>query len=79
MSKPEETGRDAGADLRLKRLLCKRTGEQVEPREHEQCPYCFGRLADVETGKHEAFCDYHQGQDPIHFGFPTDDKRSEQG
>ena len=65
--------------LRLKRLLCKRTGEQIEPSEHERCPYCFGFLAEIEKGQHEAFCDYHEGVDPVNFGFPSEEARFEQG
>lgn len=78
----KEEERDAtrvAPDLRLKRLLCKRTGERLEPLEHERCPYCFGRLAEVETGRHESFCDYREGVDPIHFGFPAEDSRLERG
>ena len=65
--------------LRLKRLLCRRTGAQTELREHERCPYCFGRLADIETGQHEAFCGYRVGVDPVHFGFPDESGRIELG
>ncbi len=64
---------------RLVRLLCKRTGQQIPPDEHERCPYCFGKLAQVETGRHETFCDYREGVDPVHFGSPTTDRRFEQG
>ena len=67
------------AGPRLKRLLCRRTGEWLEPEKHELCPYCFGDLDDVGSGHHEAFCDYHEGVDPVRFGFPGDDARSEQG
>ena len=69
----EKTARESG--VRLKRLLCKRTGVQIEPGEHERCPYCFGRLADIETGSHEAFCDYREGIDPVSFGFPDENRR----
>lgn len=68
-----------GHEPRLKSLLCKRTGERVAPTEHERCPYCFGKLAEIGTGQHEAFCDYHEGVDPLKFGFPGGDSRSEQG
>ena len=74
---PVENSR--GHAPRLKLLLCRRTGQKIEPGEHERCPYCFGRLADIEKGRHEAFCDYREGVDPISFGFPTEDTRSEQG
>jgi len=75
----ERNGGGRTPALRLKKLLCKRTGEQIVPVEHERCPYCFGRLADIETGRHEAFCDYHEGKDPIHFGFPIEEERLERG
>jgi hypothetical protein len=64
---------------RLKRLLCKRTGEQVEVATHAECPYCFGRAAEIEEGRHEAFCDYQPEKDPMHFGFPADTSRDVQG
>jgi hypothetical protein len=81
MTERDEKGEESGRppDLRLIRLLCRRTGEQIEPAEHERCPYCFGRLADVEKGKHEAFCDYREGVDPVHFGFPDEEPRFGQG
>jgi len=75
----QRTARTRAPGVRLKRLLCRRTGEQVDLREHERCPYCFGRLADVETGRHEAFCGYRAGVDPVHFGFPDEARRFEQG
>ena len=82
MTEREQSGRDESArdpGVRLKRLLCRRTGDMIEPREHERCPYCFGRLAEIQRGRHEAFCDYREGVDPLNFGFPPDDSRFEQG
>ena len=66
-------------ELRLKRLICKRTGEQVGLDEHEHCPYCFGRMAEIEQGQHESFCDYRPGEDPVSFGFPADGARDRMG
>jgi hypothetical protein len=77
MKKNEDRGRAPAP--RLIRLLCRRTGQQIEPREHERCPYCFGKLAEIETGRHEAFCGYRPGIDPLSFGFPGDDVRVERG
>lgn len=82
MNEREHTRNDAGERtpaVRLKRLTCKRTNEQVELVEHERCPYCFGRLTDVASGRHEAFCDYRPGIDPVHFGFPGGEPRLEEG
>ena len=56
--------------MKLVKLHCRRVDAQVTPDDHASCPYCFGKLADVETGHHERFCDYKPGKDPIHFGFP---------
>lgn len=63
----------------LKRLLCRRTGEQVALQEHASCPYCFGRLADIEKGRHEAFCDYRPDEDAVSFGFPSGASRDVHG
>ena len=79
MTERENTGAGEVPAARLKRLLCKRTGERVEPREHAECPYCFGRLADVEKGQHETFCDYREDRDPVSFGFPPGDSRFDRG
>jgi hypothetical protein len=64
---------------RLTRLRCRRTGELVTPSEHEECPYCQGQIAEIDTGKYERFCDYKEGEDPIHFGFPEGTTRHEEG
>ena len=62
-------GEDPG-QLRLKRLLCKRTGQQYTLERHERCPYCWGDRQRIERGRHEDFCDYDPERDPLHFGFP---------
>ena len=73
--------KDLGADHRprLKRLLCRRTNEQVDVAEHERCPYCFGVEQQIVEGRHEAFCDYKKERDPVHFGFPVDGERERHG
>jgi len=63
----------------LKRLKCRRTGEFVTPEEHERCPYCYGRISDVKTGDYDHFCDFHEGDDPLTFGFPDDSSRQQHG
>jgi hypothetical protein len=62
---PAATGpRDLVPCLRLERPLpCE---------EHARCPYCFGRPEEIETARHELFCDWRRGRDPIHFGFPPE-------
>lgn len=67
------------AECRLERLLCRRTGERIALAEHAQCPYCFGREGELETGRHERFCDFVPGRDPVHFGFPPGTSRELSG
>jgi hypothetical protein len=63
--------------LRLEQLRCRRTGQMYSVAEHAECPYC-AEAADVirKTGRHEDFCDYKPGEDPVSFGFPTDTSRN---
>ncbi len=49
---------------------CRRVQRTFRPEEHRDCPYCFGTEADVKSGEHAKFCDFHPGEDPICFGFP---------
>lgn len=51
-------------------VWCRRVKRPLPLGEHKSCPYCFGKLEDVESGEHEKFCDFQEGKDPIHFGFP---------
>jgi hypothetical protein len=74
MNEREEQG-----DVRLKALLCKRTGVQVAVDEHAHCPYCFGRESEIREGDHQRFCDYRAEVDPIHFGFPQGTLRDRSG
>ena len=53
-------------------VRCRRVDASLPPEEHATCPYCFGRVSDVATADHARFCDFHPGEDPICFGFPTD-------
>ncbi len=55
--------------LRLTRWICERTGRQMRLVDHLHCPYNLGSLEDLEEGRHERFCDYHEGVDPVNFGF----------
>ena len=52
---------------------------EPRPEEHERCPYCFGHEGQVLGGRHEEFCDYRRGVDPVSFGLPTDVQRHEHG
>jgi len=61
--------------LPVDQVRCRRTERWVPPAEHARCPYCFGRETDVESGRHERFCDFVPGRDPLHFGFPPDGAR----
>jgi hypothetical protein len=55
-----------------KRVECRRVNKSVTPEEHQQCPYCFGTVTEVCSGRHETFCDYDPEKDPVSFGFPPD-------
>lgn len=55
------------------RVFCRRLLEMRPLHEHLDCPYCFGKDPDlVRTRDYDLFCEYRQGQDPAHFGFPED-------
>ena len=77
---PDEI-RSEGAELpyRVVLLSCRRTGQAISPEEHARCPYCFGREADVRSGVHGRFCDYHPEKDPIRFGMPEWSTRQRSG
>ena len=51
-------------------IHCRRLDRPLPLSEHRDCPYCFGKEADIKTGDHRRFCDYKPGEDPINFGFP---------
>ncbi len=60
-------------------IWCRRFERKRPLSEHQHCPYCFGREGEIIAGKHQAFCDYRPGVDPLHFGFPEGTSRQEQG
>ncbi|MCA9592026.1 MAG: hypothetical protein KC776_01910 [Myxococcales bacterium] len=63
--------------VRLETLRCRRTGEMYSVDEHEQCPYCSADAEAIrKSGKHEDFCDFCPGTDPVSFGFPSDTSRN---
>ncbi len=51
-------------------VFCRRIKLPMSMAEHKSCPYCFGKESDIKTGEHGKFCDFEEGKDPIHFGFP---------
>ena len=67
------------ARVRVVRLVCRRTGRQTAVRDHLKCPYCFGRASAVRAGAHQQFCEFHEGRDPISFGFRADGSRERFG
>lgn len=71
---PEQTGQP-----RLVALHCRRIDQRIAPEEHAKCAYCFGKLDDVLSGRHEAFCGFVPGRDPVHFGFPDSNERDREG
>ncbi|GAB4138021.1 MAG: hypothetical protein Fur0037_03520 [Planctomycetota bacterium] len=56
--------------------FCRRLQRMLPVAEHERCPYCFGKAAEVEQGCYDKFCDFKPGQDPINYGFPPDTSRN---
>lgn len=58
---------------------CRRLDRKLPQGEHATCPYCFGNRQQIATGKHDDFCDFRPGKDPIQFGFPDDSSRHQQG
>ena len=56
-------------------VRCRRVEAFYSPQEHAQCPYCYGKLADIKPGDYGKFCDFQPGKDPICFGFPADHGR----
>lgn len=59
-------------------IHCLRVDAIFTVAQHKDCPYCFGKVADVATGRHRDFCDFQPGKDPIVFGFPDDKGRHTQ-
>lgn len=49
---------------------CRRLDRVLPVGEHAECPYCFGKSAQIQTGEHGNFCDFKPEEDPISFGFP---------
>ena len=67
-----EACRCGDARPEAKTIRCRRVDAAYTPEEHATCPYCFGRLAEIQGGDYAKFCDFKPGEDPISFGFPTD-------
>ena len=61
-----------GVGYRVTKVMCHRVGRQLSIAEHEKCPYCDGDPKHIKTAKHEYFCDFKPGEDPVNFGFPKD-------
>jgi len=59
-------------DDATKKVECRRVNKAVSADEHKQCPYCFGTVTEICSGRHETFCDYDPEKDPVSFGFPAD-------
>jgi hypothetical protein len=66
MSEPRIVGGARGTVF----VYCRRLKRPLPVLDHVACSYCFGKERDVRTGDHERFCDFQEGKDPIHFGFP---------
>ncbi len=79
MKDQEDRDQPETCQVRLTRLLCKRTGEQYDLQEHQRCPYCWGGRERLERGRHADFCDYDPERDPVHFGFPAETARHRSG
>jgi hypothetical protein len=64
------------SDKRRPETFCRRLQRALPVDEHVRCPYCFGAADEIREGRHDRFCDFKPGQDPIHFGFPPDSSRN---
>ena len=72
--------RDPTPEMKVKKLRCRRTGQMFSVSEHVQCPYCYGEEKTIEGGgKYNEFCEFKEGEDPVNFGFPPDNPRTQQG
>jgi hypothetical protein len=60
-------------------IKCRRTGQTYDLSTCTRCPYCFGDNADVASADPASFCDFHPGGDPVCFGFPGNDARTQRG
>ena len=49
---------------------CRRLDRVLPVGEHENCPYCYGKTDEIQSGEHGQFCDFKPGEDPVSFGFP---------
>ncbi len=58
--------------FRVISVYCRRVERHLPVAEHARCPYCNGREDLIRTARHDAFCDFQPGRDPISFGFPPD-------
>ncbi len=61
------------------KVYCQRLKRPLEVNEHGRCLYCYGDTADILTGDYEIFCDFNSDEDPISFGFPSDNIRDLDG
>jgi len=75
----DEHRSDHGETPTGKTIACRRTGQIYDLTECPRCPYCFGDDADVASADPASFCDFHPGVDPVNFGFPVDNLRTERG
>ena len=73
----ENLGGGAPQGFRVLKVFCRRVERQLSVEEHARCPYCNGREDLIQTARHETFCDFRPGTDPISFGFPSDRGRYE--
>ena len=68
----EQRTPDGKVGFRVLKVMCRRLGKQLTIAEHARCPYCDGDPKHIVTVKHENFCDFKPGEDPVSFGFPPD-------
>ena len=76
------TTHDQGESDRFKPIpyvFCRRVKRFLHTQEHRNCLYCFGEKDEVQSGKHEVFCDFRPDLDPVHLGFPEETDRSDRG
>lgn len=71
----EHDGQPGDDTAQPKLVNCRRTGQDYDVGQHARCPYCWGSDERIAGGKHEEFCDFQPGRDPVNFGFPEDGTR----
>jgi len=79
MSAEKDSAEHDTAEKKEVVIKCRRTGQAYDLSTCSRCPYCFGDNSEAATADRSTFCDFHPRRDPVHFGFPGGDSRSQRG